>query len=293
VFETDYFTSYSAQNSEYGYMLFGLPTNDADTNGLPDFLQAETAVNATFGNPASAGRMDYPGTSSFSIAGQFRRNAGDLRGTYDLTITAGGSVITYNAAVWSLLRVAGALDYSREESNSIQLSLTLTNGNGTSAMLTGSAIYSVPDANHLVLPQLVLRRNQNQRIILAPMTLIRSGHRYLGNAVAADGNFAHRGRSTRFVVEIVDDNDSNTMHSDLTDLTEAPDSILPHVVHLAYPNARANDILTVRGTASGQHRRRPRRYAVGTSAFQTATGTNNWSAAVPLEWGRTSSRRGL
>jgi hypothetical protein len=287
VFETDYFSSFQGGLSEYGFMLFDLPTNDADANGLPDILQRETTVNASFS--AGYGKMDFPGTSSFAFSGQLRRNAGTLRGDYDLRIEVGGRTIDYTGGHWSLLRLDGTVEYSRETQNSLRLILTLTAGAGSSARLTGSAIYSVPNADQLVLPQLTLTGSGNSQIIFAPTTLTRSSHRYAGNAVAADGNVASPWPDyTRFVVEAVDDNDSNTNGvPDLTDPTEAPDTTLPRAAFTTpADNAKVtNAVLTVRGTASDNIGIARVEWAVGTNAFQTATGTNNWSAQVPLEFG--------
>ena len=45
VYETDYLLHIDRFAHEWGTLTFNLPTTDSDTNGVPDFLQREKAVN--------------------------------------------------------------------------------------------------------------------------------------------------------------------------------------------------------------------------------------------------------
>lgn len=290
IMETDY-AIHQRPNGlliEYGSLALTVPTTDADSNGLPDFLQRDTVVDTVL---PGTGNMDYSVVGGVTVTGTLRRNAGALRGTYTIGLTrSNGRSTTHSQGVWALLRIAGSMEYSRDAKNSLKLSLSMTNIDGTFSTLTGSAIYTAPDDNRLVLPQMTLTRSNGGRsMLLAPLTLNRSGQRYTGNALLADGYLATSWADyTKFVVEIVDTNDANTNSvPDLTDITLAPDTTNPKLTFKT-PSANArvtNAVITIRGTASDNIGIARVVWAIGTNAFQNASGTTNWTASAPLEIG--------
>ena len=165
----------------------------------------------------------------------------------------------------------------------------LTNGNGASLSYTGATTYVVSNSSQLSLPAMTLKRSDGNNITLAAMTLTRSGKRYSGVATLSDGSLGTPWADfNTFNLNITDDHDADTNGiPDLTDISEAPDTVAPKVA-FTVPSAFAkvtNAVLTVYGTASDEVGLKRVEVQSGTNGFQSVVGSTFWSAQVPLEIG--------
>jgi Divergent InlB B-repeat domain/Bacterial Ig domain len=294
VYETDYLFLLDGFAHEWGTLTFTLPTADVDTNGVPDFLQSDRAVNAALTGSGTIHAKDgfIPGSTNTAITlsnGQFTRGENELTGDYSFSMnTIGRSAITTEGK-WILWQLSGSAFYERQTKNKLSLGLVLTNGNGASLSYTGSTTYVVSNSSQLMLPAMTLRRSDGNNITLAAMTLTRSGKRYSGVATLSDGTLGTPWADfNTFNFNITDDHDADTNGiPDLTDISEAPDTKAPKVA-FTVPSAFAkvtNAVLTVHGTASDEVGLKRVEVQYGTNAPQSLGTSNFWSARVNLDIG--------
>ena len=182
-------------------MLVELPMTDIDGNGLPDIVQLNKAVNLS-----ATGNLyiDWPFQTIDSFTLNMARGSNQLSGSYSVfrnseAQTSSGTVKLFN--------MAGSATYTRSTAL-INFSFAMTDPLASTRTVTGSATYSVPDANHLVLPQFSVSASGVSYTFVSGFTLTRSGTRYTGNARLNDGipetSWAD---ATNWVIEITDTND--------------------------------------------------------------------------------------
>ena len=290
VYETDYLLLSDKYYREYGTLTFTMPTADSDTNGVPDFLQGEKAVNTGLTGSGAIHSTVLPvTTNTISVTnGVFNRAENDLRGDFSLSMITGSRTVAASGK-WVIWQMSGTATYERDTRNTLSLSLQLTNGDGFSLSYTGSSTFVVSNANQLVLQAMTLRRSDGNPITLAAMTLARSGRRYSGVATLSDGTLGTPWADfNTFNLNITDDHDADTNGiPDLTDISEAPDTKAPKVA-FTVPGANAkvtNAVLTVYGMASDEVGLKRVEVQYGTNDFKPAVGSNFWSAQINLEIG--------
>lgn len=293
-YETDYLLLIDGFAHEWGTLTFTLPTADSDTNGVPDFLQSDRAVNTALTGSGTIHAKDVfiPGNTNTTITisnGLFTRGENDLKGDFSFSMNTSGRAAITTEGKWILWQLSGSAFYERETKNKLSLGLMLTNGNGASLSYTGSTTYVVSNSSQLSLPAMTLKRSDGNNIILAAMTLTRSGRRYSGVATLSDGSLGTPWADfNTFNLNITDDHDADTNGiPDLTDISEAPDTVAPKVA-FTVPSAFAkvtNAMLTVYGTASDEVALRRVEVQYGTNAAQSLGTSNFWSARVNLDIG--------
>ena len=296
VYEADYLLLSDGYAREYGTLTFTVPTIDSDTNGVPDFLQRDKAVNtALTGSGVIHRTVLAVTTNTLTVTnGLFSRAENDMKGDFSLSMLTGSRTVTA-AGKWVLWQSSGIATYDRDTKNRISLSLQVTNGNGVSFSYTGSGTYAVSNANQLTLPTLTLSRNDGRTFTLTNATLARSGKLYSGVISLSDGTAVTVSTASTpwadfntFNLIITDDHDADANGvPDLTDLSEAPDTKAPKVA-FTVPGAYAkvtNAVLTVYGTASDEVGLKRVEVQHGTNDFQSLGTSNFWSAQINLEIG--------
>ncbi|MEY2407340.1 MAG: Divergent InlB B-repeat domain [Verrucomicrobiota bacterium] len=287
VYEADYglFRPSPIGFFEFGNVVLTLPTTDADTNGVPDVVQASQAGHVASFN--GNGRQEYPQPLDFAVTGQFSRNAGADVGTYNLA----WQNITGLYAISGTLRalhLEGQVDYTRNSSNVMRFNFTLHTEKGASLVLTGSTVYTLRSANEVLLPPFKLRSGA-RRYTVAATTLARAGQRYTGNIKFTDLLLETSWHDfTDWAIEVTDHVDSNTNGiPDLSDPLAVPDFVAPKVgINVPAANARlTNGAVIVQGTASDDRGVARIFYSLNGAPFTNAVGTNLWFAPVTLRPG--------
>ena len=143
VYETDYLLLIDGFAHEYGTLTFNLPTADSDTNGVPDFLQSDRAVNAALTGSGIIHAKDgfTPGVNTNTITisdGLFSRGENEMKGDFSFSMSTSGRAAITTQGKWVLWQISGSAYYERETRNKLSLGLMLTNGNGASVSYTGS-----------------------------------------------------------------------------------------------------------------------------------------------------------
>src|SRR6266404_3937277 len=182
VYEADYIVYASNVPQEYGSWIVELPTTDSDGNGLADVAQLNRAVNLT----GTTGNfyVDAPFTTIDSFSLNMVRASNQVSGTYSLTRFGDGST---SSGTIQLFNIAGNISYTRS-TTLMNFSFAITDPLGTTRTVTGSANYTVPNANQIVLPQFSVSASGGPTYTFASgFTLNRSGTRYFGNATLSDG----------------------------------------------------------------------------------------------------------
>ena len=184
MYEADYLTrDGNGSLIQYGSFTLNLPVADADTNRVPDVLQADQPGDATIGGTA---RTDWPVVSSSTIDGGMTRSAGSSSGSYWIQVSAlGGSA--YYRGTFHLLELAGYVAYSRQPTNIIHFELARADQTGGVVQLTGLSSFAVPTTNALSLPQVTLQGSDGRTYSVLPRNLTRFGNRYSGALTFADG----------------------------------------------------------------------------------------------------------
>ena len=136
---------------------------------------------------------------------------------------------------------------------------------------------------------MTLQLNGGKNITLAAMTFTRSGKRYSGVATLSDGSLGTPWADfNTFLLSITDDHDVDMNGiPDLTDISEAPDTVAPKVA-FTVPAANAkvtNAVLTVYGMASDEVGLKRVEFQYGTNDAQSLGTSNFWSARINLEIG--------
>ena len=204
-YEADYVTYDSLGFwRDHGTFSASLPTTDSDGNGLADVAQKNKTGNAPF-----SGTVVSDFGTVFSVNGSLTRAANSTAGSFSVTLTTPGyPPITHNGNLY-LLTVSGAATYSRL-SGEISFSLIETLPYGGTRTLTGTGRFGVPNANQIAVQQFTVQSNDGFVYTILPMTLNRTGNRYLGNLRLADGNpDTYWQDYINWVVEVTDPNDTN------------------------------------------------------------------------------------
>jgi hypothetical protein len=218
LYEADYMEFAQGVAREYGSLLVELPMTDSDGNGLPDVVQFNKAVNLTTGGNLV---IDAPFQTVDSFTLNMARAANQLAGSYSVyrnseASTSFGSI--------QLLNMSGAVTYARSP-GTISFNFAVTDPLGTTRNVSGSANYSVINANQILLPEFSVSASGGPTYtFLAGTTLNRSGTLYLGNAKLTDGiPETYWADATNWVIEINDTNDwdSNSI-PDLSDAIPSP-----------------------------------------------------------------------
>ena len=267
---------------EYGSLVLTLPTTDTDTNGVPDVVQSNRPGHVS--SLTGEGWQDSPLPLGFGVTGQFARNAGADVGTYSLAWSNITGIYTISGNLRAL-HLEGQIAYTRWASNVMRFQFTLPTKTGASLVLTGSTVYTVRNANEVLLPQFKLRSGARQYTVQAA-TLARAGQRYAGNLKFTDLLLETSWRDyIDWAVEITDTTDSNTNGiPDLSDPLAVPDFTPPKVA-ISAPAANArltNELVVVHGTASDDRGVVEVLYSLNGAPFTNAVGTILWFAPVTL-----------
>ena len=159
VYETDYLLLSDGYSREYGTLVFNLPTADVDTNGVPDFLQREKAVNTalTGSGTIHATRLAVATNTIALAVSLFTRAENEMKGDFTLSMSTSGRSAVTAAGKWILWQLSGSAFYERETKNKLSLGLMLTNGNGASLSYIGATTYVVSNSSQLLLPSITLK----------------------------------------------------------------------------------------------------------------------------------------
>jgi hypothetical protein len=206
LYQATWFPTENGAVPDYGYGTWKFPTTDADTNGVPDFLQLEMPGTASFSGTFYSELLGNP-PSAFS--GSIQRTAGSTNGTY--TLSTGGASFTGKTYI---LQGSGALEYIREPTNSqCLLTLTVPNSQGAVATYSGTANFNASrtNVNNVNFPQFMsITATNNASLVLVPFTLSRVGNKYRGSVGIIDGNpLTTWADYQHWEIEIVDANDSD------------------------------------------------------------------------------------
>lgn len=225
VYEADYVAYYEGV-SAYGYFSITLPTTDSDGNGLPDVTQKDKASTADF---SGSGTMHYsrvgsPGSFQI-INGHLTRAANSVSGTFSFRSIEPSGTIDYSGG-FSLNTASGTALYTRGPVNQLTFDLMLADGS-TTAAAKGSTAFNIVNPNQITIPQFTLT-SAGQSLQVQSLTLNRTGRRYIGDMVLADG-YPESSWSdyTAWVIEIEDVNDADS--DGIPDLSDAPQNAPPRV----------------------------------------------------------------
>ena len=230
VYEADFVNFFQGVVS-YGSLTVTLPTLDADQNGLPDVVQKDKDVNASF---TGSGATDYDRsnpTASFQIInGWMSRSANSESGNISFTSQAAGTAISFSGT-YRLDTTSGTATYSRGTPNTITLDLVI-HPQGQNVSVSGSTTFTVVSTDQIQLPEFALTSPGLGSIVVKPMTLNRTGRKYVGNMELADGDPTTAWPDyTQWILEIGDANDTNG--NGIPDLTDAdspppPPNLVPY-----------------------------------------------------------------
>ncbi|HXG46586.1 MAG TPA: Ig-like domain-containing protein [Methylomirabilota bacterium] len=281
VYEADYLVMVqtnlesNASIEEYGSVVLDLPTTDSNSNGVPDVLEADLAFNTTATGTSTS---DFPGRTNFSVAVAFTRPASNSYGTYVFASTNDTNGVSFEGN-FQVLNLAGTAAYSRSNQNRIEFNVQVV---GFPRVFTGSTTFTTPNANQIALPQFTLRTTNNVTLTTLPVTLTRSGSRYVGTLQFADGELGTSWKDfLEWIVVLDDPNDANADGTpDLSDPTQAPDTTAPTLT-ITSPAANAvlsnTPAITVQGSAGDNVGVNRVEYRVNGGSFANATGTTAWS----------------
>jgi hypothetical protein len=207
VYEADYLTAdATGAFLEYGTITLLLPSLDADHNSIPDFAQREYPGSVAF---SGGGRSDWPYQNGFALEGNTDRSAGTTLGSYSLSLTGAAGQIAYTGSLY-LVHLSGATRYTPGRESQMTFDLTKTERPGRSAILRGTANYTVQSADVVVLSQFVLNGSDGHDYTVKGCVLDRSGSTFRGAVELADGTIETSWPDyVHWRVELNDANDSD------------------------------------------------------------------------------------
>lgn len=218
-----YAVDYINYSSIYGYVSDGYltctpPATDNDSNGVPDFLQIENAVDVTF---SAVDTTVYPSRASYAVSIRLIRGAGQVLGSYTYTYTTSGSS---GSGTWSIVHVGGTGAYTRSAQNPIALSLASASFTGVVKTSTGNTTCTVNSQDQVSLEPFTITTSAGEQAPYPRMTFNRTGNRYLSSYTSPDGMGVTTWPDyTQWIVEVTDYNDSNANGvPDWSDTPNAP-----------------------------------------------------------------------
>ena len=225
-YRTDYVLFVNGLPDSWGTVSVSYPTNDSDSNGVPDYLQAGLSGTVSFTGSVV---REVPSTSSpMAMSGQVTRLAGSTTGSYVASIqdpVAG--LVTYGGASY-LLNANGTFSYDRS-GNTAQTTVVVANEDGTTTSYSGTSStgFTVVNAETVSFSAGALNGPNGRTLRHLAYTLTRTGKRYVGTVQFQDG-----GLSTSWPdyvlwrIEITDNNDSDG--DGIPDLSDNLPPIVPY-----------------------------------------------------------------
>ena len=214
--------------NDTGYIVATVPSDDADGNWLPDFLERDRTIDRTIAAISHSDSYNLDG----ALTVRFVRTAGLQVGLYYARDVTG----LYNVnGIWALGMATGTVTYNR---GTRQARLNLTSASTVGEFrYTCTTTFTVPDNRHFNLPPLTIIRHDGRVMQTSAHTLLHhTGNRYTGLFTFIDGNVDTTWPDMQdYWVEIVDTNDADA--DGIPDLTDDP--VPPQAVKLAIVRAGA------------------------------------------------------
>ena len=225
IFHADYLSGDLYGIQEYGTISFNLSNTDSDGNGVPDWLQKETAVNLSItGNAYMHWQNPDWGSGDSTLSGSFTRTAGQSKGSYTLNYTISGysyGVLSISGN-WYIQHLEGTLTY---DNGSFNLAIQSIDSEGIAFTVSGASTYSSASEDSLTLASTQLSGAVGN-IVTKASTLQRNGSVFSGTLELVDGE-----PDTSWVdyedwyLEIEDSNDADGDNiPDLSDASSAQSS---------------------------------------------------------------------
>jgi hypothetical protein len=214
-YRTDYINSNPSLGFGYAYgsMILSIPSNDSDTNSIPDIFQVDKAGTAEYTGTL---RSDHPTVSQLTTRGTLTKEAGMLTAVYSMTISdASGRVLEQGSGIHlGIGSFTGSVNYSRgATTNTMDLVLTGSFANDFSSevtIFTASTGFTVPNLNQVSVPAFTARTATGVQVQIAPFILTRQGRKYSGTFQFSDGRLDTAWPDFKeWRLELLDTNDAN------------------------------------------------------------------------------------
>lgn len=213
-YEFDYLL-YSQSDGEisFGEIIAQIPSSDSNKDGLPDFLDIDSAVNLKVGGKLIS---DDP-FSIDNFTGILNRAKNKHRGDYTISTAYGD--LTGN---WMVAVAKGDIKYAKGDQNILIINAKLHGDSPTrESIVSANTSYDIINSNQIRLPNVTYANvtkeiNSDAAPIITTATsgsaiLNRYGNKYFGTLKLKDGNsnLTDWPSYTDLILEIVDTNDSD------------------------------------------------------------------------------------
>ena len=205
VYEADYIVVSGTTVIEFGSITLNLPTQDSDTNGVPDLLQFDREVDVAITGNMNADYVRTDRVTTDNLTGTLRRAANQFEGTYTFAPFADGETVTQR---FRILSYDGVVTYQRGARTST-MTRTITAHVEDAQSHTSTIQYRVLTPDKILIPAQWItvdgQRTHRYRVILN-----RVGNRYFFTPNNRDGDSRTPWKDyVRWIEQIVDPNDSD------------------------------------------------------------------------------------
>lgn len=183
-YEADYATQTPSAWREYGSLAITLPSDDTDSNGLPDICQLNKTVNTTIGGNRGSMRIDWPFQTVDSFTLYMSRASNQISGTYWYNLWSNAS---QSVGTLQLLNITGSVAYHRVNTT-LNFTFAITDPLSSTRTVSGATTYTVASPNQIIIPQFSVTASGGPTYTFqSGCTLNRTGSRFVGTARLNDG----------------------------------------------------------------------------------------------------------
>jgi hypothetical protein len=205
-YEFDYILHSLGDNEvNYGEIIANIPSNDLNSDGIPDFLDIDSTVNLSIG-----GKLynDDPFVID-NFAGVMTRNKGEHRGDYTIN-TANGEA----SGNWLVIVVAGSIRYQKSENNHMIIDGFSKGTGDRKGIVSANTEFEIINKDQVRLPAVAFTSLEEGQPIKTGTTgtaiLNRNKNKYIGKLILEDGlSDTHWPDYTEYILVITDTNDSD------------------------------------------------------------------------------------
>src|SRR5687767_8526403 len=201
VYEADYIVVSSDSVIEFGSITLNLPTEDGDTNGIPDLLQFNRGVDAAISGHVEPDYVRNSRVTRENFTGTLRRDAEQFDGSYTFALFADGESIT---EPFRILSYDGTATYQRGTINT--LTRSIVPHREEAEPLTSVVRFRVVSPDKLLIPAQWGTIN-GERVRRQRAVLTRVGNRYVFTPNNRDGDSKTPWKDyVQWIEQIVDPN---------------------------------------------------------------------------------------